>query len=781
MLPPRFAAQHSHKLVAAWPAIVTIASVRRFLFAVNVLIAIALVAALASFYWFFYRALPTTSGTIQTSVSQPVQVDRDRRGVPHIKARTLDDAWFAEGYTTAEDRMFQMDGLRRLAAGDLAAIIGPGALDSDRESRRLRMRRLAEQVYADMPQSDKAAMQAYARGVNAYIEAHRGRLPIEFTLLGYDPQPWSVVDSLLCGLHMFRTLTSQWRTKIVKQEMLRAGEPDKVNYLYPNRTGFELLPGGGFSPPTLSAIQLTDEHPGSNAWAISGALSATGKPLLSNDMHLEFGVPGIWHMEALEAPGLKVSGVSLPGLPGILSGHNDRIAWGETNLGFDVQDLYLERMDMRTGQYLFNGKIEQARAEREIIQIKGRPAEEMTTWVTRHGPVFEASNGHVMTLRWSAAEAGAIADVFLDIDRARNWQEFQHALTRFAGPSQNFVYADVDGNIGYHAAGKLPIRRGFAGDVPLDGSTGANEWSGFIPFDELPQAYNPPGGLIITANQNPFPAGYPYAVSGSFDPGYRARQIRDMLEAGGNKLKPEDSLRVQKDVYSAFNHFIARQLVAAYGDRKGTSQIFDDAMAMLRTWDGQMDKDRPEPLIVTLSYQYLRKAVAERASPGNGTAYDGKLATAVIERLLRHRPSGWFGNYNQVLLQCFADAMDEGQRMQGANPKRWKWGKYMYIAAANPVVTRVPWIGKFFDVGPAPASGSSTSVKQTTLRIGPSERMDVSVGDWDASLMNLPVGESGQIASRHYRDEWEAYYYGKSFPMQFNKVDVKSTVTFVPR
>jgi penicillin G amidase len=743
--------------------------VRRVLFAVNVLIAIALIAALVAFYWYLYRPLPTTSGTIQTVVSQPVRIDRDDLGIPHIKARTMDDVWFAEGYATAQDRMFQMDGLRRLAAGELSAIVGPAALASDRESRRMRMRRIAEQVYVEMEPSDKAAMQAYARGVNAWIEAHHGRYPIEFTLLGYDPQPWSVVDSLLCGLHMIRTLTNDWKSKLIKQQMLRGGEPDKVNYLYSPRSGLEILPGG-------------DVHPGSNAWAVSGAHTATGKPLLSNDMHLEFGLPGVWHAEYLEAPGMKVAGVSLPGLPGILSGHNDRIAWGETNLEFDVQDLYLERIDLRSGQYLYNGKIEQARSERELIQIKGRPTEEMTTWVTRHGPIIEAANGQAVALRWVASESGAIADVFLDVDRARNWGEFKHALSRLGGPAQNFAYADVDGNIGYQAAGRLPVRRDWSGGVPVDGSTGANEWDGFIPFDQMPESYNPPEGFVVTANQNPFPAEYPYRVTGGFDPGYRARQIHDMLLAGGNKLGPADSLRIQKDVYSAFIHFIARQLVAAWDARKGSDQqVFTDAIALLRTWNGQMDKDLPQPLIAMLAYQYLRKAVAERASPGNGDIYDGKFATAAVEHLLRERPRAWFGDYNQLLLQCLGDGIEEGQRMQGKDPRRWRWGKYMYLSIENPVITHVPLIGKYFNIGPVPMSGTSTSVKQTTRVLGPSERIDTALGDWDHSLMNLPIGESGQVASRHYRDQWVEYYNGHSFPMQFNKVDSKGTLTLLPQ
>jgi penicillin G amidase len=220
--------------------------------------------------------------------------------------------------------------------------------------------------------------------------------------------------------------------------------------------------------------------------------------------------------------------------------------------------------------------------------------------------------------------------------------------------------------------------------------------------------------------------------------------------------------------------------VAAYKDHKGQAKVFDDAMSMLGAWDGQMDKDRAEPLIVTLAYQYIRKAVAERASPGSGTTYDGKMATAMVERLLRERPKGWFGDYNQVLLQAFADGMEEGQRMQGANPKKWKWGRYMFLVVDNPVVSRVPLLGKYFNIGPVPMSGGSTTVKQTTAKLGPSERMDAAVGNWDASLLEVPIGESGHIASRHYSDEWDSYYYGKSFPMGFEKPEVKSTVRFVP-
>jgi penicillin amidase len=733
--------------------------VRRILLVVNVLIAIACIAAAVAFYWVFYRALPQTSGSIATRVTQSVEVSRDGLGVPHIKAKTLEDALFTQGYVTAEDRIFQMDAMRRLAAGELSEVIGPSALESDRDARRLRLRRVAEQIYSTLSFEDKAAMAAYARGVNAYIESHHGRYGFEFIALQYDPRPWSVVDTILTGLNMYRTLTHNWRLKIEKQQMLSSGEADKVNFLFSGP--------GNLAPP------------GSNAWAVSGAHSANGKPILSNDMHLEFSIPGIWHAVHLEAPGINVAGVAIPGVPGVIAGHNDRIAWGMTNLGFDVEDVYAEKMDLRDGRYVVAGKVFQARREREIIAVKGQAPVEEDIWVTQHGPVFQQTNTVALALKWTAAEPGLFQFVFLDVDRARNWDEFKSALSRFGGPGQNVVYADVDGNIGYHVAGKLPIRH-FAAGVPVDGSTGQSEWAGYIPFDELPQTFNPPDGIIVSANANPFPADYPYPVSGNFAPPDRMNQIVSLLRAGGTKLKPQDTLRIQKDVYSALNHYIARRVVEAYDKRGAVTGPLNDAIGLLRTWDGQMDKDRAAPLITSLVFEHLRKSIADRASAGNGALYTAGIAAAVVEQLLRDQPAGWFPDYNALLLQSFADAMEEGQRKQGTNPRNWRWGKAQYLEIKNPVAGSLPWVGTYFNVGPLPMSGGTTTVKQLNGRLGPSERMNFSLGNWDDSLWNLTVGESGNRASWHYKDQIDAWYVGDSFPMPFRHIDAGSTVRFIP-
>jgi len=730
----------------------------RIVRAANIVLALAVAAALAVVYWYAWRPLPQRSGKIQASVAAPVTVRFDARGVPHIHAGNIDDALFVQGYVTAQDRLWQMDALRRYSAGELSEVLGPTLLDTDRESRRLRLRRVAENVYTQISAGEREALAAYARGVNAFIDTHRNNLPLEFTLLGYQPLPWSGVDSLLIGCHMFRTLTSEWKTELTKRRLLAEGDARKVNFLFPLRSGAE---------PT----------PGSNAWVLAGSRTASGKPLLSNDMHLEYSLPGIWHMAHLEAPGLDVSGVALPGVPGIVVGHNRRIAWGITNLEFDVQDLYIEKYDERTGRYLYRGQMEPARLERELIRVKGQKTIDMPVPVTRHGPLFVSDGDAQMALRWTLAEPGVLRVPLLEIDRAGNWGEFTAALAGFGGPGSNFVYADVDGNIGYHAAGKLPIRRGYLGDTPVDGSAGDADWDGFIPFDRLPSAFNPPSGIIVTANQNPFPPDYPYPVNGSFAPPYRANQVRALL-ASRQGWRAAGMLAVQNDIYSAFGKFLASQLVAAYDKRGVHVPDLDSAMALLRSWNGQMDARSGAAFLIELAFQHVRTAVVANAAPNASAPYEAAMGRAVVENLLRNRPSGWFADYDEMLLRVLVDAVEEGQRMQGRDLKRWQYGVFSRVTITPPVLGQIPKIGKYFAIGPVAMSGSGSTIKQITPHLAPSMRMDADLGDWDRSLLNVQIGQSGQPLSSHYKDEWDAWYAGRSYPMEFDKVDAKSTLEF---
>lgn len=727
---------------------------------INLSIAVLLLVVLSAAYWIAYRPLPQTSGAITAPVSAKATVSRDAIGVPHITAAAWEDAIFLQGYVTAQDRLWQMDALRRLASGELSEIVGPSALELDREARRLRMRRAAQEHYTRLPAADRAVLAAYARGVNYFIETHRGRFPLEFTLLGYDPRPWTVADSLLCGMQMYRNLTTTWREELQKAAMLEGGDRAKVDFLFPSRVG-------------------GDYQPGSNAWALSSKHTADGHAILSNDPHLDWGIPSTWYQVHLQAPGLDVIGVSLPGVPCVIIGHNQRIAWGVTNLGFDVQDLYIERFDPRTGRYLFRGQLEQARAETDWIAVKGARPVEFRQWVTRHGPVSIAEGSRYLALRWSATEPGGFQFPFLDLNRANNWTEFTAAIARFPGPGQNFVYADVDGNIGYHATGLLPIRRNYDGDVPVDGSSGEYEWDGFIPFDQLPAFYNPPQGWIITANQNPFPDDYPYRVHGSFASPYRSQEIRSLLTSH-DQWKPDQMLAVEKDVYSPFLAHLAKLVVASY-DRSKHDPSLSDAVAVLRGWNGQMEKGTAAPVLTSVFYQELRKRVADSASPGKAELYSAQMAPAVLDEILDRGAHGWFQDEDGLLLRTLSQAIEEGRRTQGSNVKRWNYGTFNQLTIRHPVGDKLPFLGSYFNIGPFPMSGSSTTIKQTTLALGPSMRFVASLGDWDRSLNNITIGESGQILSPHYKDQWNSYYVGHSFPMQFQHVDAKQTLTISPK
>ncbi len=720
-----------------------------------------LVLFFAAVCWVAWRPLPKTSGQMRAPIGAPATIAYDAYGVPHITAGSWQDAIFLQGYVTAQDRMFQMDGLRRLAAGELSEVIGKATLEIDQESRRLRMRRMAEDAARSLPPADYAVAAAYARGVNYYLETNRGKYGLEFALLRYDPRPWTITDSVLAGLQMYRNLTTTWRDELQKMNLLAAPGADraKVDRLFPNWSGHEI-------------------QPGSNNWAMSGAWTASGRPLVANDPHLDFSIPSVWYQIHLRAPGLNVTGVSLPGTPCVIIGHNDRIAWGVTNLGFDVQDLYREQFDPRNGQYLYRGNVEHAKLETEMIAVKGEKPLQTAVWVTRHGPVFVGEGNTFYSLRWTAAEPGYQIP-FFDVDRANNWQEFTAALSRFPGPGQNFVYGDVDGNIGYHATGKLPIRRNYDGDVPVDGASGEFEWDGFIPFEQLPSVYNPPGGLIVTANQNPFPHDYPYRVHGEFSPPYRSGQIRDLLQARKG-WKPVEMVAVQKDVYSPFDRYLAADLLATYQRAGSGKPALKDAVDLLKNWNGQMDKDSPAAMIVNMVYLELRKAIGLAAAPGKGGDYTHEMSPAVVENLLRERPTDWFADWDKVVMKAFADGVEQGAKLQGSNVKGWRWGRYNEVTIQNPVGGRLPLIGGYFNVGPIWMSGASTTPKQTTQTIGPSMRFVGDTSDWDQSLNYITVGQSGHVLSSHYKDQWGTYYYAGSIPMQYGHVEAKSVLTVNP-
>lgn len=713
------------------------------------MIALACLVVLGLVYWYGWRSLPQVSGQVAAALGSRATAVRDELGVAHITAASTLDVYFVQGYITSQDRLLQMEIVRRQAAGELAEVFGPPALDSDLEARRLGMRKLAEMHARSMSPEDKALFAAYARGVNHFIESNQGKLPPEYHLLGFDPAPWTVVDSVLVGLQMFRTLSESWRGDLQKAKFLASGDPSKVNFLFPTRVGNE---------PRL----------GSNAWAISGKYTKSGKPLLANDPHLLPTIPGIWYQIHLKSPEFDVAGVSLPGLPAVVIGHNSKIAWGMTTLAFDTQDLYIE-----------NFQQDRPSQGRDVIRIRGARDREITLLNSRHGPVVVEDSGKPMAVRWTAAEPNTFHFSLTKLNKATNWTEFRDALSNYWGPPHSFLYADVEGNIGYQAAGLLPNRKTFDGDVPLNSPSGESEWDGFIPFDQMPSSWNPDSGMLISGNQNPFPATAPYRVSGQFSATYRARQIQAILES-----KPSgwdvDGLRViQKDVYSGFLHYLSREVLTAWKGQGRQNPALAEVGPILEPWNGQMEKGSAAPMVMTLTFEKLRSLIAERAAPEAGKSYAEPISSSVVEALLRSKPAGWFPDYKLLLIQALTQALEAGAKTQGKSVASWDYGKYNEWILRPPVFGRVKGLDWFVNIGPVPMSGSSTTVKVTTPRAAPSMRFVADLANLENSTLVTIAGQSAHILSRHHGDQWKTYYRGDTYPMHFANV-TGDTLEFLP-
>jgi penicillin amidase len=423
------------------------------------------------------------------------------------------------------------------------------------------------------------------------------------------------------------------------------------------------------------------------------------------------------------------------------------------------------------------------RNEVEIVRVRGGGDVTLAVTSTRHGPIVQSDGSTQFALRWTAAEPGLFSFPLIELNQASNWDEFRSALSRWSGPGQNFVYADADGAIGYQAAGKLPIRPNFDGDIPVDGASGDFEWGGFIPFEDLPSAVNPASGRVVTANQNPFPKDYRYRVNGSFAPPYRARQIEALL-SGRSGLRTGNMLSIQRDTYSSFSHFLARETARAVKDRAAGDEQLAQAAEILRDWNGRMETDSPAPLLATLIWDRLREATVKRAAPSGPAIYNSAMATAVGERLLRDKPAGWFDSYDDLLLGAAREALAEGARFQGSDVAGWRWGRAQLLQLAHPLLSRLRgfngvW-GAWMRIGPAPLGGSPTTVSQVNGRVGASMRMAVDWGAPEESFLNLVTGQSAQVLSSHYKDQWDAYYQGARLPFPYSDEGATDVLTLTP-
>jgi len=797
------------------------------------LLTVAGLAGLAggAYYLFTRLPLPRKNGTLHLrGLHEPVEIITDRYGVPHIYAENEDDLYFAQGFVHAQDRLWQMDLNRRIGSGRLSEIFGPIALETDRFCRRLGLHRAAEAEIPHLSEHNRRVLAAYARGVNTFIERNVNKLPIEFTLLRLKPQPWRPVDTIQWAKMQGWNLCGNWETELIRARLitkLGVERAAKLEIGYDSRHPLIVPPGVAYQGINLGMLEQYEQIKelsgfgmmgGSNNWVVDGTMTQTGAPILCNDPHLGQAAPSIWHECHLVAGDIDVIGASFPGTPGITIGHNQHIAWGFTNAVSDTQDLYIEKFHPNNPHlYEFQGQWEEARIVREEIRVKGqkKPVIEEVR-ITRHGPIITnmpplssdtQSNTHSepaelpLALRWTGLEQCNIISSQHKLNRATNWDEFLDAMREWDVPPQNAVYADRDGNIGYIMAGAIPLRARGQALVPSPGWTGEYEWTGLIPFEELPQTYNPEQHFIVTANNRVVDDSYPYYITHEWLNGYRAQRIRDLLTSKG-ALTLEDMATIQSDQYS----LPASQIVPHLLKLPADTPLKKAAQEILRAWDYVLAPDSVGAAIYRTFLRKLERIVLSavigddralmQSYLGAGSTilaavngYASRIKPLLI-RLLNERDDSWFADtaipngptsWDAALDAAFVAAIDELRDKLGEDILRWQYGSIHTMTYNHTLGQRKP-LNKFFNRGPFPLGGDDDTVNmgaaspinsQVVITV-PSFRQIVNLGDIAHSLSVHAPGQSGHPASKHYDDFIPLWLQTKHHPMLFEREEIES-------
>jgi penicillin amidase len=759
-------------------------------------------------------ALSVTNGTLKLSgLEHPVTVLRDPWGVPHIYAQNQHDLFFAQGFVAAQDRLFQMELWKRVGQGRLAEVFGPAYLERDINARRLTYRGSLSDDYESYAKDAKQILEAFTQGINAEIALRTAPggpgLPLEFQLAKFAPEPWKPEDCLsrMAGFPMTRNAVAELlHAKLFtllgakKASALLDLDPPVLLDSFPGVDLSDLSPeilrnlqGSDSSmtmPPDLATAFALPDEPGSgkwasNNWVVSGKLTASGRPLLANDPHRTVDKsPSLRYIVHLVAPGWDVIGATEPGTPGIQDGHNQRVAWGWTIFGMDQQDLYLEKLDPGNPQrYKTQNGWEQLEVRKSTFHVKGKADVTVDLKFTRHGPVLweDAASYRALSLRWVGAEPGTAGYMAsLTLDRVQNWQEFEEAVKRWKLPTHNIVYADIEGNIGEHSVGMVPIRKNFTGTMPLPGE-GGYEWAGWVPVPELPHEFNPARGFVVTANQRMTPDNFPYNVGFEWVEPYRANRVKEVLNqaaSSGHKFTREGMEQLQADVTS----LPARELLQLL---HSAARNADDAPTqMLLRWNATLDRESPAAALYELWQMEIEKQMLHHLVPENAwKTLQGRVPLTVILNGLEHPDQETFGAQpqaarDQLLLDALKAATEKVKTLQGSEPSYWSWGRLHTVTFHHPLEL-LTGAKPLLNIGPLPRPGDSYTVNNTSYAgenfdqlSGPSYREILDVGNWDESVVANVPGESGQPGSPHYSDLVPLWDQTRYFPMLYSRAAV---------
>jgi len=797
---------------------------RNIYWSLGILLALCIAAVVGAYFW-AQTSLPAYSGKAAVpGLSDSVEVLRDRDGLVTIRAGSETDAYRAMGFVHAQDRLWQMDMTRRTGAGRLSEVIGLGTLRVDRLMRTLGLYRVAEANLGALSAPVREAFEAYSEGVNAYLAQRDGPLPPEFLLLGYEPEPWTPVDSLVWGRLMALQLSGNWRSELLRARLAKNLSPDELQVLWPAYprnapiTGVESrdqasLHSDGPSPRALSDSLLADAlavlpwalapKDASNAWALSGRLTASGKPILANDPHLSLEAPGVWYLVRIETPGLTLSGATAPGVPFHLVGHNGAIAWGLTTTHSDTQDLFIEEVSPEDhGKYRTPDGWVDFDTRVETIAVKDADPLELTVRHTRHGPVIGDSGNpnipslgddRVLALAWPALrEDDLTAQALYLLNRAEDWVRFEEALRSFHSPQQNIFFADVTGNIGFVAAGRAPIRKNGDGRRPVPGWDGTYDWTGFIPFDALPRSLNPRPGRIANGNNKIVPDAYPYLITADWPDPYRAQRLSQVL-TGLENAGPDDMRTMQHDTVSLGLQALLPHLTAA----KTETEIARKALQLLTAWDHRMGRDRPEPLIAyAWIYALNHRILADEL--GAEFPYFQRASPRLLLSILTQHPQWCDDRGTSEPEDCpaqisaaLSDALTELRDIYGSNIAKWRWGDAHRASFPHPVFSRIPLYETLFGYSLATDGGDDTVNRAGTSfspdpsrrfahRHGPGLRVIYDLANLEASQFIIATGQSGHPLSPHYGDLAKRWRDGHYVALM-GKNEIRHRLLLVPR